>query len=707
MLIAIDTETELIAPRRNITVGKNQINLSPFKVPDLVVVSYAADKVDGHQGVLAAKEGLEKVRRHLACQDDHLVFHNAPFDLQVFLKADPTLFSLIVSALEQGRIHDTVVLEQLCLLAEGYYDRPQRNLNWACPEMVRPHLADLAFKYAKMVLDKGADIRLTFGQYKGLPLAAMSDRHLKYAKQDAVATLAVFKAIVSRRGDPMWDNVDDLWGERIQVCADFCGSMYDQRGVRVDQAEAQRLKALFEKDMPQYQTRLVVAGLGEWLPKKGTRTREKRDGAYDGLTNTWSAVGPLVKRVKQYKKHYVVEVGQRDFHLSQNKVRAALEALEPTLPKPAKRTETGLLSIEAEDWKQYIPAADEGLSAWYEHERLKKIINTYLKLYSQIDEVYPRWKILVRSGRRATSNPNIQNIPKRKHGIRSLFLPRPGHVFVKCDYSFQELVTLAEIMHIMGIRGPLQEAIKLGDPHRFTAGMMLGKPLEEVSKAERNSAKAVNFGVPGGLGPVKLADYARKEYGQTWTVDDAVAKRSKFLEVYWDIREYLGRLSTSLNKGLIRVTGKGIGYWKARLNAVDRNDLKKKMMNNRSDYVREIFYKAERGLTVQLPTGRVRKGCRFTEGANTYFQGLASDVTKAAEFKCLQAGLYVTLVVHDEIVIECKPEDYDAQATVLQRCMLDAFKEVCVNLGAYARVECSGPLDRWGPATDKDGKTIE
>lgn len=729
--VALDSETELIAPRASTTIGKNVINLSPFVVPELVVISWAeengtkglhgaqrgmnmlADYVGGGWQLHGAQSGITMVANYLR-GGWHLVFHNAPFDLQVFLKAGLPL-DLVLQALDEGRIHDTAVLEQLLKLSQGHYDMPRRDLNWGAPEMTRPRLKDLAYAYAGLELDKGDDIRLPFGQFKGLPLDALPERHKAYALQDAVATLAVFQHLrdkIMSSGEPE----GRLFGEAIQVRADFCASFYDQRGVRVDRAEAALLRANFERDVPALQAALVARGMGRWVPLPGTVNRQKikcrwdrwdsaaGQGGGDEADGVWRrAENGTLRRVKGFKAHHVIETAATGFHLSQNTVRERLGAIEHTLPKPMARTAGGQISIVAEDWAEYIPAGRADMQAWIAYEKVKKIIGTYLRLYSSIDEVFPRWKLMVRTGRRATSNPNIQNIPKRKHGIRSLFVPREGYTFVKADYSFQELITLAEVMHGMGIAGPMSEAIK-GDPHRYCAALLLSKPESEVTKTERQAAKAVNFGCPGGLGPAKLAEYARKNYNQAWTLAEAADMRNLYLKSFWDVRQYLGRLSTSLHEGLLRVTGEGLRYWKQRLGARDIKHLKQLAFRHKSDVIKGIFYAAERGRTVQLPTGRVRGACRYTEAGNTYFQGLASDVTKTAEFLCFKAGLRVILVVHDEIVLESN--DNEGDGAKLRECMLEAFRMVCPVYGHLARVEVSAGLDRWGPATDKDGKAI-
>lgn len=715
--VALDTETTLIADRQGIwkvkgnyhtgTVGRAERKLracytSPYETPELVLGSWCTGD---EQGVLMRDDFLACVAVWLARDDAHLVMHHAPFDVDVILRAAPDLREPMLQALAAGRIHDTKVMDVLDRLFRGYFDTP-RPPKWELPQVQPRSLAELAEEHAGMVLNKDDALRLNFGQFLGK--SSIPAEFEKYAVEDAIATYKVWHSLLLGCTSPT------LWGEPAQTRADVLMQALDTWGVCVDREEAKRLHGLFSADIGPLQDGLVAAGLAAWEPVPGTTSKERISRCDPIDWAPLSLADPeWIVRIKTFQKHSVREVARRRFHLYQNAVRERLNTtVVPGMSEPPKTTDTGLLSLDPEYWADFVEDDGAGLITWKEHEKLKKILNTYLELYSRVDIVYPKvWPLKAKSGRMAYSNPNLQNVPKQKHGLRSLFVPHPGHYFVVADYNAQEVYTLCEVMHTMGLVGPLFEVLSSSeDIHYQNAARLLGKAVADVTKPERQLAKVLIFGVGGGLGPKKLAMLAHTVYNVDMTIEEARARKRQFLRVFWDIDAYLRRLQTDLDTDLKRTTGNGLDYWR-RFLGVDAPGVmavKEAFRKHEDVAVRQILWEAERSLCVTLPTsGRVRKGCLFTEGANTYFQGSAADVTKLAVANCLADGIRVVLVVHDEIVAEF-PEGYppeDAKRLVESH-MLNAFRALCPKVGPYARVEAEAPLSRWGKATDKEGHTI-
>jgi hypothetical protein len=500
----------------------------------------------------------------------------------------------------------------------------------------------------------------------------------------------------------------------------------DQTGTRVDTAEALRLLPMFEKDMPELEAALIEAGLARDGVSEQVHTQypslsDVPEQYQDFTPSIWHINGENeAVRVTRYKTkdHVKLSTGVRSFHLNFNAFHLNFNAIRDRLQEVADKhklrppkTDKGYLSMEADWWEDRLPADADDLRTWQKRQKLEKILNTYLRLYSQVDRVFANWNVLgARSGRMSCASPNIQNIPKRKHGIRSVFVPDEGKVFVIADYCAQEMYTLAEVMSQMGIEGPLLRAIEDGiDLHKNTVYLMNGTPLSEVTKADRQAAKAYNFGFPGGLGPASFREYAKANYGVEMTLDEAKQGKRRFMRAYPDIAEYISRMQTDLDAGLIRHSQRGCAQW-AQIMGLEwpcsRLDLKRAMLDHESRGIRQVIHNAERSLVVSLPSGRVRKGCVFTEGANTGFQGFASDVSKLGVVKCWLAGLEVKLVVHDEIGVQCLPEEVEETARLLEKCMLDSFIELCPRSGPYAKVEVEAPLERWGAATDKEGQKV-
>ena len=157
------------------------------------------------------------------------------------------------------------------------------------------------------------------------------------------------------------------------------------------------------------------------------------------------------------------------------------------------------------DTHPIVPVIEE----WRE---LSKLVNTYLLplplLLSEADgRLHTTFnQAVAATGRLSTTSPNLQAIPIRTElgrEIRSAFVADEGHRLVSADYSQVELRILA---HVSG-EPRLRDAFARGeDVHAATAAEILGKPQQELTKDERNRAKAVNFGIIYGISAFGLAD---------------------------------------------------------------------------------------------------------------------------------------------------------------------------------------------------------
>ena len=139
------------------------------------------------------------------------------------------------------------------------------------------------------------------------------------------------------------------------------------------------------------------------------------------------------------------------------------------------------------------------------------------------------------TGRLASTDPNLQNIPVRTEegrGIREAFIAEPGHVLVSLDYSQIELRILAHIADIPALKDAFARGL---DIHAMTASEMFGVPIEGMPAHVRRQAKAINFGVIYGISAFGLANNLR--------IPREVAK--KFIDTYFErfpgIREYMDR----------------------------------------------------------------------------------------------------------------------------------------------------------------------
>ncbi len=265
-----------------------------------------------------------------------------------------------------------------------------------------------------------------------------------------------------------------------------------------------------------------------------------------------------------------------------------------------------------------------------EYRSAAKLAGTYgtewLRHVARDGRVYANWKQIGAgaSGRMSCKEPNLQQLP-RDQRYRKCFTAPEGRTLVKADYSQIELRIAAKIT---GDKRMMAAYRDNEDLHTLTARALLGK--KDVTKADRQLAKAVNFGLLYGQGAKGLMAYALGSFGVSLTEAEATAHRNTFFKTYPGLRKW----HNSTQEG-----------------AVDTRTL----------------------------AGRRRAGVmRYTEKLNTPVQGTGADGLKRAlallwERRGQCPGAFPVLFVHDEIVIEA-PQDQAVPATEwLRQCMLDGM----------------------------------
>lgn len=282
---------------------------------------------------------------------------------------------------------------------------------------------------------------------------------------------------------------------------------------------------------------------------------------------------------------------------------------------------------------------------------------------------HTNFNALLNTGRTSSYDFNSQN-PPRKGGIRECFIPRKGFYFCSVDYSAIELRTLAQVcLWLMGTNNgsgryyqeglsKLADAFLSGaDPHCITGAHILGVSLSDFMLGlkddkhtkkfrlnrptpytdARQLAKALNFGLPGGLGAEAFVAYAKASYGVI-LVKDAFGKM-----------DY--KASVEKAKQLKRL-------WLGLYPEIDRYmKLVGQLCGGHGD-----TYTA-----LQYVSNRLRGDCNYTAGCNTYFQGLAADGGKHALYDVVREchtgydrtwepsvlfGCRVVSFIHDEILLE-------------------------------------------------------
>lgn len=268
------------------------------------------------------------------------------------------------------------------------------------------------------------------------------------------------------------------------------------------------------------------------------------------------------------------------------------------------------------------------------------------------------------TGRIASSEPNLQNIPIRSETgrlVRQAFISAPGNALVSVDYSQVELRIVAH----MADDQAMLDAFRAGqDIHATTAAAVYGVPLDQVTKDQRRRAKGINFGLI----------YGMSAFGLTRATDLTLAESENFMQAYFKqfpgVKRYLDQ---------IRRQAAELGYVET-------------LMGRRRYFP---------GLKNQ--TNVAQRNREEREAINAPIQGTAADIMKLAMLHVpsalKDAGLkgLMLLQVHDELVLECPQAEIKETIFVVCSVMENAFK-LKVPLGTEARY---GP--NWSELTNVAG----
>ncbi|HSD76231.1 MAG TPA: DNA polymerase I, partial [Solirubrobacteraceae bacterium] len=278
------------------------------------------------------------------------------------------------------------------------------------------------------------------------------------------------------------------------------------------------------------------------------------------------------------------------------------------------------------------------IERWRELNQLQK---TYLDVLPQLADERSRVhttfvQAAATTGRLASTNPNLQNVPVRTElgrEIRGCFDAAPGDVLLSCDYSQVELRVLAFVAG----EPVLKEIFVRGeDVHTATASQVLQKDPAELTPGDRSKAKMINYGIVYGLSDWGLADRLNISREEAKAFIDA------YLERFSKVHEFM-------RATIEQATEQG--------------------------HVTTLF-----GRRRQIPELRARNWQVRTLGerlaVNTVIQGTAADVMKLAMIGCHRAlaasGLRTRLVltIHDELLFEGPPEEMDDVRALVEREMV-------------------------------------
>ncbi len=304
-------------------------------------------------------------------------------------------------------------------------------------------------------------------------------------------------------------------------------------------------------------------------------------------------------------------------------------------------TRAGLLDDLAAN-EELPPDARKLINTMLEWRQLSKLKSTYtdalpLHIHPDTARIHTSYALAATTtGRLASTDPNLQNIPARtKEGreIRTAFIAEKGAQLISADYSQIELRVLAHIADIPQLKKAFADGL---DIHAMTASEMFGVPVKDMPSETRRRAKAINFGIIYGISAFGLANQlgiSRQEAG------DYI---STYFKRFPGIRDYMERTKQfARDRGYVEtVFGRRIHYPE---------------INTKNPSMRGFLERA---------------------AINAPIQGSAADIIRRAMIRMpgamASAGLDHTtmlLQVHDELIFEARDGEVEKALPVVREVM--------------------------------------
>lgn len=297
-------------------------------------------------------------------------------------------------------------------------------------------------------------------------------------------------------------------------------------------------------------------------------------------------------------------------------------------------------STEEKELEEY--KNNEFISLLLEYRGLKKLVTTYGEKFleninKKTGRVHSEFnQLAARSGRFSSSNPNLQNIPRRAE-YRRPFVAEDGYVIIDIDYSQQEYRLAGAISKEPAIIN----AYKIGkDMHTATAALVFQVPMEQVTKEQRNKAKGYNFGIL----------YGANKHGLSYALGCSVDDAEKIITAFYSGYPVLSKFKVAFETQIL-----DRGYSTTVLG-------RKRFFERKFAFSSEKEkYKYTRSLTKQ--------------GFNHLIQGTGADILKQALCNIYYnnpfgSKLKIIGTVHDEILIEAKEEYADEIKKFVEEQML-------------------------------------
>lgn len=567
-------------------------------------------------------------------------------------------------------------------------------------------MKELMYRYGKINIDKGADVRLSFAD--ALP-GQHSVHHIVYAASDVVYPFIISEAqkpIVAERG---LRNILKVEMEALPIIHEMT-----YQGMGIDAVAWRQLwqEALTERNHAERTLDTMVRGStlqSDLFDTADVKTRPiypktNKPINYSSPVQVKWAITAICKErnwpihmittVSELKK-LKLEWGKEWLERQQERDETVTEDDIPDRVLPEDRylilLESDKITLTLARARKQLPAdlvnalmnyskADQRASS-FGLEWLNKNVNPVTK------RIHPAFHQAVTTTGRLSSQPNLQNIPHDAR-YRKCFIPRKGFKFVIADYSQQEPRLLAQES-----QDPvyLRTYIEADDLYLAVAEAMLGYRPDrstEAGELERQVFKIIVLSMAYRSGVAKLrdqltlglADAIEAGKAEPPTMEYASEMHKRFFEVHAKVKEYQEKCSNNANPK----NAEAPRIWDDML----------------GEFV--TFVTAPCGRKRFFPKDALNT---YTEAANAPIQGGSASMTKAAavllqrriDAKGWANDMFIVNMVHDEIVVEAREEIAEEAAEMLRKSMLEAGKLYCPEVPIVAEFpkKSNGVVPHW------------
>jgi len=581
----------------------------------------------------------------------------------------------------------------------------------------------LGIQLSKDLRDSAGDeVRLSYGKWLGKAASAIEPVYLEYLAMDVMVTYRLFYGLWAAMNE-LCVTSHEVWG---YISVEWHNAQIQRWGFQTHHIQLKATIVLKE---------ITANGLHLDLERREQVVRQLSEVAEE-------------RRISLRNLGYIP--GQTGSKKALQEIMRRLERSHPemTFLKTAKSGEF----VTNHETLEELADAEPFLKDLVEYKAIEKLLSSFLNKMSRRC-IHPSFNALLVTGRTSSFGElNAQNLP-RDDRVRSCFVPSPNHVIISADYAGLELATLSQsVLRQLRIPSKMADAINAEkDLHRLVAAHVTGKPEEQVTGDDRQKAKPINFGKPGGMGNAGLKCYAKASYGVVLDDTEVNSLTETWFNLFPEMKEFLesgrvwgepaarffeltphsyfehtgsrkfldhpdnyGRgdvphpiLGSMCRKVLIESepkTSRGVAYpsgeidffWTQVQRKLDLLPTETHSLIRTRQPSKKLWLSIQRIVdrsSCMTLTGRIRAKASYCAQHNTMFQGLAADGAKLALWRLWRTGYRLVNFVHDEVLVEV-PTDSDLRchAETIRRIMIEAMHEVVPDV----RIDVEyAAMDRW------------